>query len=251
MAEKKYKVIIGHAVSDERGRASGGLPGNQNGRELRESDWYAKEGEPWLYCYRPIASKDAEIIAATCEQACANMHIGYNQADRLSFYNEAKKHNFKIFEIKKDCNTDCSALVAACIISAGIKVSADMYTGNEYDQIKKSGKFRILADPMYLVTDQHLRRGDILQKAHHTVTVLKVKYIMRREIKYIKGHVMRGADVRQIQKVLSAEKYMDKVTGNFGKVTSEALTRYQFDHKMEADGIFGRKTAEAMDFAWE
>lgn len=163
-------VKIGHARIDERGKTHGGQAGDQNGQEVMVSNWYNK---PWDLVIRPKNSSDAEAIAKAMEQACANNHIGYNQYNRVSLYDEASKYGFDISKVTKNVDTDCSALVAVCVNAAGIKVDKKMYTGNEHGLLKNTGKFDILTDGKYVQKEDYLRRGDILLKKHsHTAIVL-------------------------------------------------------------------------------
>jgi len=75
------------------------------------------------------------------EAACENNHIGYNQFDRKSLYEEAKKVNFDLNKISNDCNTDGSALVAVCINAANIPVSAIMTTATEEKILSRTAAF--------------------------------------------------------------------------------------------------------------
>ena len=73
-------VYIGEAVADENGKARGGNPGNQNGRELRITKWYlSKKGWNVL---RPKTFTAAYLIASNIRAACNNHNVGYDQGDR-------------------------------------------------------------------------------------------------------------------------------------------------------------------------
>lgn len=244
-----YHVYIGHAVCDERGKSANGKAGDSTGNEVKIANWYLKSSEPWLYCYRPIDKMLGEKIADTMVQACKNEHIGYNQNKRTTAFEEAKKHGFRLYEIDKDCETDCSALVALCLIANGVDVSKDMYTGNEKECIEKTGKFRIMTDKSYLLSQDYLRKGDILQKAHHTCIVTEVRYVMHRELRWYKGtKILKGPDVRKLQKRLEEMGYAEDVTGSFGKKTEKAVKAFQYDYNLKVDGIMGKLTAEKLGF---
>jgi hypothetical protein len=75
------------------------------------------------------------------EAACNNDHIGYNQFDRKSLYEAAKKVNFDLNKITTDCNTDGSALVAVCANAANIPVSAVMTTASEEKILSRTAAF--------------------------------------------------------------------------------------------------------------
>jgi hypothetical protein len=63
-------------------------------------------------------------------------------------------------------------LVAVCVNAAGIKISKNMYTGNQKAVLSATGKFEILTDSKYLVKSDHLKRGDILLGPGHTAIVV-------------------------------------------------------------------------------
>jgi len=162
-------VKIGHARSDENGRAAGGIAGDQTGKEVTMQDWYDKG---WTVVFRAKDSKIAEKIAKTMELACTNNNIGYDQKQRTTLYEKAKIVKWDLSKIKEKCECDCSSLVAVCINAAGIKVSKDMYTGNQKAVLQATGKFEILVDSRYLIKPDYLMRGDILLCAGHTAIVL-------------------------------------------------------------------------------
>ncbi len=162
-------VRIGHASIDERGKARGGAAGDQTGREVCTRDWYNK---PWIAVIRPKSSTVAKKIAKAMEAACANDNIGYDQNERTTLYIKAKANNWNIAGIKSKCETDCSALVAVCVNAAGIRVSKDIYTGNEKSALVATGKFTVHTESKYLTSDKYLKRGDILLASGHTAIAL-------------------------------------------------------------------------------
>lgn len=162
-------VKIGHASTDENGKARGGKPGDQTTKEVVIQDWYQRH---WATVFRAKDTKIAEKIAKTMEQACSNNNIGYDQGQRTTLYENAKLHSWDISKIKEKCECDCSSLVAVCVIAAGINISKDMYTGNQKAVLSATGKFDILTDFQYLAKPDNLKRGDILLASGHTAVVL-------------------------------------------------------------------------------
>lgn len=162
-------VRIGHARIDERGKASGGALGDNNGKEVMISDWYNK---PWIAVFRAKNSSVAEKIAKTMEAACANNNIGYDQSNRTSLYQLAKANGWNVASVGL-CETDCSALVSVCVNAAGITVSKDMYTGNEKAVLNATGKFTCYTSKDYCQTSSKLQRGDILLGNGHTAIVVQ------------------------------------------------------------------------------
>lgn len=163
-------VRIGHAVMDERGKARGGKPGDNTGREVIIGNWY---DEGWNVVLRPKDSAVAEKIAVAMEQTCLNDAIGYNQGNRTTLYREAVKHDFKLNEIKQLCECDCSSLVSVCVNAAGVNVSKDIYTGNMVKALLATGTFEKLTEQKYLSSSDYLQRGDILvHEGSHTAVAL-------------------------------------------------------------------------------
>lgn len=77
------------------------------------------------------------------------------------------------------------------------------------------------------------------------------KPILKREL-YLTDPYMRGDDVKQAQELLNEKKYScGTADGIFGKKTSEAVKNFQADNNLSVDGIIGKKTAEALGFRWE
>ena len=163
---------IGHAVCDENGRSTNGKAGNQSGKELRVAEWYKRE-KGWTNVFRAKSAKTAEKIASAMKDACANKKIGYDQNQRTTLWLEAEKVGFVISKITKACETDCSALVAVCLKSAGVDISRDIWTGNEAQAIRATKRFTEYKTPDYTDTDKNLRPGDILLGTGHTAIVVE------------------------------------------------------------------------------
>ena len=162
-------VKIGHAYSDERSRARGGKSGDQTGKEVLIQNWYNKG---WSAVFRAKEANIAEKIAKAAEQACLNNKIGYDQGQRTTLYEQAKKLDWDISKITEDCECDCSSLVSVCVNAAGISVSKDMYTGNQKAVLQATKKFDILTSAEYLTAPNNLKRGDILLGPGHTAIVV-------------------------------------------------------------------------------
>lgn len=161
-------VKIGNAVSDERGKASGGKQGDQTGKEIRIQDWYVS-GTGWsdlLVCQDEImALKAAEIM----EQICNNKNYGYNQDKRWDGYYSILKKG--IAAGKGDF--DCSSLCLACYILAGLKIKPEGYTGNMKKILLDTGKFKVFTANKYLKTSAYAKRGALyLREGHHVAMAL-------------------------------------------------------------------------------
>lgn len=214
---------IAHARRDENGAYFGGHAGDQDGKEVCVTEWYNR---PWNKVLRCVDSVAREMIARAAEAAAANDHIGYDQHQRTTLYRAAELTNFDISKIDIDCECDCSSLVAVCVNAAGIKVSRNMYTGNEAALLIESGQFvevggEILRDP------ELAQRGDIwLYEGHHTA--IQTTYGSKVALYPIGWHKDKGG-----------WWYADTVnTFLFDQWADIDGNRYYFDHKgYAAEGL--------------
>ncbi len=166
-------VKIGNAVHDENGKARGGQPGDQTGKEVLIQNWY-KNKKGWRV-FRPKSSTDARKIAAAMRASCKNDAVGYDQGqgDRNTFYDEAAKVGFDPALVTTPCETDCSAAVRVCLAFAGIMLP-NFNTASEPSLLLKSGRFDELTGAEYTDTSDRLREGDVICTATkgHTAVVL-------------------------------------------------------------------------------
>lgn len=245
------KVYIGHAVSNENGKVSGGKAGDQTSSEVLIQEWYVRPGG-WTHVLRAKNKADAEKIAKAVEQACKNNHVGYDQKNRTTLFFEAKNNGWNIDKITSDCACDCSSLVAVAVNVAGIEISKDMYTGNELEVLKGTKKFSVFTQKKYLTSSSDLERGDILLGDGHTAVVLgdissdseaTMCTVTFRQLK--KGD--KGKDVRILQMILKASDYeaLD-VDGIFGDITNRVVRDFQRKKGLSVDGIVGNKTWDAL-----
>lgn len=154
-------VKIGNAVHDENGKARGGQPGDQTGKEVLIQNWY-KNKKGWRV-FRPKSATDAKKIAAAMRAACANDAIGYDQGhpDRGTFYTEAAKVGFDPSRVTTPCETDCSASVRVCLAYADIK-TANFNTASAPGVLLKTGRFEELTGSEYTDSPDRLRAGDLI-----------------------------------------------------------------------------------------
>lgn len=158
---------IVHASISENGTING-KPGDQTGGEVCKRDLYARG---WRWILRPTNIFVASDLAILAEQAANNVMIGYGQADRLSLWEYVYENDLSYLEeVDKPVNCDCSSLVAAIVNLAGVKVPPDIWTGNERDQLVKTGQFT----SMEYTDKTPLLVGDILLASGHTAIVVEV-----------------------------------------------------------------------------
>lgn len=248
-------VKIGHARSDENGKAYNGKAGDQTGREVMISNWYL-HAKGWVVL-RPKDAKIASLIADCMRAACANDKIGYDQYQRNTLYNIAKPLGFDPAKVIVACETDCSALVRVCCAYAGI-MAGDFNTTSQAAVLMASGAFEKMTATKYTGSSDYLRVGDILvtKTKGHTAVVLTngakagdsaptVDKPNRPTIR--KGS--KGADVKTAQNLLIAKGHkLPKygADGDFGGETDAAVRAYQRDKGLAVDGIIGAKTWAAL-----
>ena len=240
-------VLLGSARIDENGAAMGGKAGDQTGKEVSTQNWY-KHTKGWRV-FRAKDSTKAEKIAQAMERACDNPHIGYDQSQRLTLYNEAEQYGFDTAKVTKDVETDCSALVRVCCAYAGIMIR-NFTTDNEPTVLLNSGEFNELTDTKYTDYSTYLRRGDILDTAvkGHTVVVLSDG-----DRAYDDADTLRKGDkgdaVKAMQEQLIALGYeLPKfgADGDFGGETLTALKAFQADKGLTITGAYDATTRAAM-----
>lgn len=254
-------IKIGHASVDERGKAAGGIAGDQTGKEVCVRSWYSGG---WHTVLRPKSRAIAEKSAKACEAACANRNIGYDQSGRNSLYTAAKDVGFDLSKIKMPCACDCSSLMHVCIIAGGAHMaygSNATTTGIMVREIMNTGDYQKLTDGKYLTSDQYLRRGDILVKQGHTAMVLEngaeannVLDVYKPDIVTVYYSVrlpllqrgMKSDAVKSMQQLLSARGYDLPTNGTFCEVTALALYQFQNDMALVADSKCGRDTWSAL-----
>ena len=253
-------VRIGSARIDENGKISGGMPGDQTGKEVSIQPWYP-HSKGWIV----LREKDnfARLsIAAAMEAACANDYIGYNQSQNGTLYAIVKPLGYNPSLVKTPCSTDCAKLVRVCVLYAGINVP-DFYTGNERSVLMSTGKFEMLNAPKYTQSSDYLLRGDILVTASkgHTAVVLDdgprssqdnigknstTANPYKAPLETIRLG-SSGDGVRWMQTALNLKGgYGLIVDGEAGPLTIGALKNFQKqvfpDDKSQWDGICGPKT---------
>lgn len=272
-------ILIGHASIDENRTISGGIAGDQTGKEVCTRAWYPK---PWDFVLRCKDSAKAEKMAAACEQGCANSMIGYDQGQRNTLYKEAKAVNYDFSKITSACECDCSSFLTVCALAAGIPIpyGANAPTTSTMKNVfYATGEFDVLTDSKYLTSDAYLARGDILVKAgSHTVMALEngcqattaanaFTYTHTDFIREIQSAIGAKADgiagpetlskiitvsktrnyrhavVKPIQKYLTSIGYhCGTVDGIAGTKFDMAVKAFQNANNLTIDGIIGVKT---------
>ena len=164
-------VYIGNAVGDEHGKASGGEPGDQTGKELKIQPWY-KNKKGWRV-FRPKSPEVAAMLVYDMTVACESPFIGYDQKQRNTLYQAAKSVGFDCAKVTDYCECDCSSLVRVCVLYAGIKIN-DFNTTSEPTRLLATGEFDEMVGEEYTDSPNKLSAGMILctKVKGHTAIVL-------------------------------------------------------------------------------
>ena len=159
-------VTVGSARIDENGNANWGKAGDQTSKEVATEPYY-KHRLGW-YMLRPKEAAVARKIGLAMIEACLNNNIGYDQSERYGVINCLKKYG-RIAKINEPTEADCSSLVRACCLQAGI-VAGDFNTSNELAVLEKTGAFH---KAVVVTNDTKLCAGDVLvtMTKGHTVIV--------------------------------------------------------------------------------
>lgn len=167
-------IRIVHASIDERGKISGGVAGNQTGKEVCIRNWYNK---PWDYVLRFKDRKLAEKAVANAVLLAQSGKVGYDQNQRNTLKKELQKVNWCVGFLTTPCETDCSAFMSVVCESVGIAIPYSYgnapTTRTMVTAFKATGFFEVLSSSMYTQSDKSLKKGDILVKeGSHTVMVI-------------------------------------------------------------------------------
>lgn len=168
--------MVSSCGHDERRKYSGGKAGDQTGTEWYNRSWYNGN---WN-CVIRFPENIANELATLAERASANNLIGYDQGQRLTYYDHLKASKWNPSGITIACEADCSAGVSANIIAVGYRLGISNLQGfsksNTTRTIKNACKAvgaTILTESKYLTSDKYLKRGDLpLKEGGHIVTNL-------------------------------------------------------------------------------
>lgn len=243
-------VKIGHASIGEDG-IKNNKAGDQTNKEVCTRSWYAST---WHTVLRPIDPEIAEKMARVCEAGCANKNVGYDQNNRNTLRTQAKAVNWDLSKVAP-CECDCSSFMSVCAECAGIDIPYNNgnapTTSTMVNAFKSTGEFKVLQETKYLISDEYLKRGDVLVKSGHTVMVLENGSKANVNETMVKVSVLKkkckGEAVVALQSILTAlDYYTGDIDGSFGSLSDKAVRAFQKDKGLEVDGIVGSATWEAL-----
>ncbi len=168
--------MVSSCGHDENGRYRGGAAGDQTGTEYYIRTFYVPS-YGWDCVLRHPNTKVGEKLSEIATYAAKNDRIGYDQNERMTYYNRLKEVGWHPERITTACESDCSASTAAAVIAAGHQlgltrlqqVSPSLTTYGMKKALISAG-FECLTESTYRTSDAYLLPGDIiLSEAHHVV----------------------------------------------------------------------------------
>ena len=168
--------MISSCGHDENNKYKGGKAGDQTGTEYYLRTWY-KPSYGWDCVLRHPNTRVGEKLAEIASYAAKNDKIGYDQNERLTYYNQLKTVGWHPERITTACESDCSASTAAAVIAVGHQlgltklqqVSPSLTTYGMKAALVKAG-FECLTESKYRTSEQYLMPGDIiLNEQHHVI----------------------------------------------------------------------------------
>ena len=234
--------MLSNSGHDEYGLYSGGQAGDQSGNEWSIIPWYQYPwGGGWQYVLHHPDGSVRALIAKLATEAANNDCIGYDQAQRYTFWQALQLAGYRPANIKTPCEADCSAGVAAIVKAVGYlvgneklkAVSIYAYTGNLLPVLTQAG-FTALNASKYLTSDAYLFAGDILLNTeYHTCICItngsQAEPVTDTGYKFKTATVRlgsQGLNVWRFQAILKARGFYDgDLDGSYGQKTKKAAIR--------------------------
>ena len=239
-----YYNKISNSGHDENGQYNNGAAGDQTGTQWQIVNWYSR---PWNVVLRHPSTATANLIAELAIEAANNNKIGYDQSQRWTFWDQLKSSGYRPANITNNCESDCSAGVAAIVKATGYllsnnslkNVSSDCYTGNLKNALVNAG-FVALTDSKYLTSSAYLKPGDILlYEYHHTAINLGIGSQSGYKTT---TSTSETTSTKEIQKLLNTVGWSLEVDNSYGPKTTAAVKEFQKMYNLTVDGKAGEKT---------
>lgn len=162
------KNLFAWASIGSNGKVSGDLAGDQNGKEVKISEYY-EFGQRWVIRFR--SKKRGRKAAEATKMLARNNNIGYNQSNRKSLYIQCELINWDIDRIYQihPCDCDCS-LLAVCSINFAYGKSLLPYSLTSYSLLNIVNQYKSKfkrADKS--IKSQKFHKGDLVGKSGHVI----------------------------------------------------------------------------------
>ena len=205
------KIKFSGAHCDEHGKISGGVVGDQTGREVCTKDAYM-HSKGWVVLRHPDAAI-AKKVAKFAKAIADNNNFGYDQSQRTTGYTATKKAGWNPAKVKTKVEIDCSETVRTAVACALGKDIPDFNTELEKSVLLKQGFKEVKSWSL-----STLQTGDILvtpTKGHTEVCSqgVKPKISATKEVK------------KEKPKTSTFKSYKVKVTADSLNVRKKATTK--------------------------
>ncbi len=154
-------VMCAWASQNENKKTTGGIPGDQTGKEVKCGPVYSF-GQSAVY--RCKDRSKALLIGAAAKAIADNDCFGYCQTHRTTAYKALQNAGWIVSSVQTPCEIDCSEL-GACAVNIAYKttlLSSSVYSGNIGTALVNSGLFTKLTASEYLGKSEYLQCGDII-----------------------------------------------------------------------------------------
>lgn len=173
---------IAHSSIDERGKAQGGVSGDQTAKEVCITTWY---NSSWSHVLRLKDERVRKQFGNNMIDLANNNKVGYDQYQRNTLLPQAEKVNFDFSKINVACECDCTSAVTICILGAIYTVLGESayksahsilvagancaYTGNIVSRLTNANLVDIFTTNDYTRSTDRAIFGDIYLKSSHIV----------------------------------------------------------------------------------
>lgn len=154
-------VMCAWASQNEIRKTTGGIPGDQTGKEVKCGPVYSF-GQSAVY--RCKDRNKALRIGAAARAIAENDHFGYCQTHRTTAYKALQNAGWIVSNVQTPCEIDCSEL-GACAVNTAYGMAllpSSVYSGNIGSALVNTGFFTKLTASKYLGASEYLQCGDII-----------------------------------------------------------------------------------------
>jgi hypothetical protein len=267
---------ISNCGGDERGQLSGGQAGDQTGTEWGIkpiTDYRATFGYRFHYSDANVR----KMLADLAVEAANNDLVGYDQGQRITFYQHLAASNWRPSQITIPCEADCSSGVAAIIKAVGELLNIQAFKNIDVNMDTRSAVKMLTAIGFTMTTDNVTNyaiasRGDIFlncsDTGHHIVIYVGTnsdgsadeeqkepnRQTMLYQFTEIRPGDMHNVDVLIVEEILAARGlYKGPLDWNYdlGRESIEgslgwAIREFQRQSGLDIDGEVGRDSFTTM-----